>query len=175
MELVIKKGSFAWYIYDKDKKILSKIKSKRFWGPEKKILDANNETVYTTDIIDEPDSTHDGSYSSRRKYVLYKSGEPIVAASLTYDNKSERPVMALRPPKVYEMLLETPYGVLRVQRQKDNWIAVFRNEQKIGIISPFFRCKQRFFVFYDDYSIAFLTGLCVLVDYMRHEDDLIVV
>lgn len=175
MILSIKKCLFAWFIFDNNKNIVSKIKSKRFLGLAKKVINSNNITVYTTDIINEPDSSNDRSNSSFRKYVLYKSGEPIVVASLTFANNSESAMMTLRPPQVDEMLLETPSGLLRAKRQNDNGIIYYQNEQQICKISPFFRFKQQFIEFYDEYNITFFAGLYVLAEYMMHEDDLVIV
>jgi hypothetical protein len=175
MILSIKKCLFAWYIYDENKKVVSKIRSKRFWGPAKNIFDYNNITVYTTDIINEPNSTNDQSCASIRKYVLYKSGEPIVIASLTFAANSKNAANILRPPQVDEMLLETPYGVWRAKRQKDNGIIFYQNEQRMGEISPFFRLKPHIIEFDEKYNITFFAGLYVLTEYMMHEDDLIIV
>lgn len=73
------------------------------------------------------------------------------------------------------MLLETPYGVWRAKRQKDNGIIFYQNEQRMGEISPFFRLKPHIIEFDEKYNITFFAGLYVLTEYMMHEDDLIIV
>ena len=178
MVFQIKKCFLAWYIYDENKTTVSKIKSKRFWGPAKKIIDSDNITVYTTDIINEPDTTNEWNCDDFKKYVLYKNGETIVIASLTFDKNLEKTAfqtMTLRPPQVDEMLLETPYGLWRANRQKDNGIIFYQNDQQIGRISPFFNLKPHIIEFYEKYNIAFIAGLYVLAEYMMHEDNLIIV
>ncbi len=178
MVFKIKKCFLSWYIYDENKNIVSKIKSKRFWGPAKVIIDSDNITVNTTDIINVPDTTNDGNFADLKNYVLYKNGETIVVASLTFaknPDKAAFQTMTLRPPQVDEMSLETPYGIWLAQRQKDNGIVFYQNEQQIGRISPFFGLKPHIIEFYEKYNISFIAGLYVLAEYMMHEDDLIIV
>ena len=178
MVFKIKKYFLSWYIYDENKNIVSKIKSKRFWGPVKEIINSDNITVYTTDIINKPNTTNDSNCVDFKKYMLYKNGETIVVASLLFANNSEKAAfqtMTLRPPQVDEMLLETPYGVWSAKRQKDNGIVFYQNKQQIGSISPFFSLKPHIIEFYKKYNIAFIAGLYVFAEYMMHEDDLIIV
>jgi len=178
MVFKIKKCFLSWYVYDENKNIVSKIKSKRFWGPAKEIIDSDNITVYTTDIINVSDITNNGNCIDFNKYVLYKNGETIVVASLNFAKTPEKAAfqtMTLRPPQVDNMLLETPYGVWSAKRQKDNGIVFYQSEQQIGRISPFFSLKPHIIEFYEKYDIAFIAGLYVLTEYMMHEDDLIIV
>lgn len=73
------------------------------------------------------------------------------------------------------MEVESSYGIWVVQRQKNNGLNITHDDTSIGIISPFFSFKPVFLELSEKYEITFWASIYMLVEYMMHEDDFIVV
>lgn len=178
MKLKFNKTLFGWSITDDQGIIVAKIKNKELLGPAKNIIDKDGNIVFTTDIIDLPSDNKDWNYANSRKYIIYQKENEIATATFSYSKNPERTTLqkiTLRPPQIDIMDVETPYGLLQIKRQKDNSILINKDEKNLGIVTSFFSFKAKYLEFMEEYEPTFLASLYMLIDYMMHEDDLIVV
>lgn len=178
MKLQIQKGLFSWKLVAEDDTVVAKISNQKFIGTAKKISDANGGIIYTTDIINPPKQAEDWNCTDSRKYVICKNSQTIATANLffaTNPGRTKTQVFTLRPPQVDKMEVETPYGMWIVQRHRNNGLSIIRDDILMGSISPFFAFKPIYLKIIEKYEIAFWAGIYVLVEYMMHEDDLIIV
>ena len=178
MKLRIRKGLFSWKLKDENGATVAKISNNKFIGPAKKVIDAKGNTIFTTDIVNLPKQTENWNCADSRKYMIYKNAQSVATANLSFATNPERTKtqsFTLRPPQVDKMEVESPYGIWIIQRQKNNGLTITLDDTAIGNISPFFSFKPIFLEFSEKYEIAFWAGIYMLVEYMMHEDDLIVV
>ena len=178
MKLRIQKGLFSWKLKDENGATAAKICTKKFIGAAKRIIDAKGNTIFTTDIVNLPKQTEGWNCADSRKYMIYKDAQPVATANLFFATNPERTKIqsfVLRPPQVDRMEVETPYGVWSIQRQKSNGLVIICDDTTVGNISPFFSFKPIYLEIAEKYEITFWASIYVLVEYMMHEDDLIVV
>ncbi|NNJ30833.1 hypothetical protein [Lacrimispora defluvii] len=178
MKLRIRKGLFSWKLQDENGTTLAKICSRKLVGSAKKIIDAKGNTIFTTDIVNLPKQTESWNRGDSRKYMIYKDTQPVATANLFFATNPERTKtqsFTLRPPKADKMEVESSYGIWVVQRQKNNGLNITHDDTSIGIISPFFSFKPVFLELSEKYEITFWASIYMLVEYMMHEDDFIVV
>ena len=169
MLLIIKKGLFAWYVLDQNKKTVATIRSRRFFGLEKSIADSGGRAVYTTDAGTEPGT-------GERIYRLREKEKTLVTAWLIPEKTPEKAQVPPFPlPRAAGLRLETPYGLWSLKRERGNEIVICQNERQIGAISPFNRLGKQRLELCGSYGAAFAAGLYVLADYMTHEDDVMAV
>ena len=113
-----------------------------------------------------------------KKYIIYQKDYKIATATFSYAKNPERTTLqklTLRPPQIDIMEVETPYGLLQIKRQKDNSILIYKYEKNLGMVTSFFSFKAKYINCIEEYEPTFLASLYMLIDYMMHEDDLIVV
>lgn len=178
MKLRIRKSLFSWKLKDENGAVVAKICNKKFFGAAKRIIDTNGNTIFTTDIVNLPKQTEGWNCANSRKYMIYKDAQPVATANLFFATNPERTKtqsFTLRPPQVDKMEVESPYGIWIIQRQKNNGLTITHDDTPIGNISPFFSFKPIFLEFTEKYEITFWASIYMLVEYMMHEDDLIVV
>lgn len=178
MKLRIKKLLFTWYVLDKNNIVVAKIKSKKIFTPSKNILNSDDNIIFTTNIVNTPSSKDDWNYASSRKYVVYEKDQPIATATFSYaksSSKNKIQSLFLIPPQIDEMNIETPFGPWHIKRQKDNSILINNDKITLGTVTSFFSFKRKEIECLDGYDPAFLAGIYMLIEYMMHEDDLIVV
>lgn len=178
MKLLIKKGLLAWKIIDESGAIVAKISNKKFFGASKKITDVKGNTVFTTDIVNLPANTESWNCTESRRYIVYRDEQIVATATFTYSKNPERTktqAFTLRPPQVDNMDIDTPYGEWKIQRQKNNGIVIIQDEKTIGTITPFFSFKRMYLEHNGKYEATFWAGIYMLIEYMMHEDELIVV
>ncbi|MDU2673008.1 MAG: hypothetical protein E7C49_13445 [Clostridium sp.] len=178
MKLKFNKTLFGWSITDEQGTIVAKIKNKELLGPAKNIIDKDGNIVFTTDIINLPSKNEDWNCANSIKYIIYQKEDEIATATFSYAKTPERTTLqkfALRPPQIDIMEVETPYGLLKIKRQKDNSILIYKDEKNLGMVTSFFSFKAKYLEFIEEYEPTFLASLYMLIDYMMHEDDLIIV
>lgn len=178
MLLKVKKRLFSWYIVDENNKIVALIKNIQFFGAAKHILDENRQIVFTTNIINLPSEKWHWNCADSRKYIISDNSKTIATASLTFAVNPYRTTVqkfTLKPPQVDEIKLETPYRIWYVKREKNNSINVLKNEQTLTKFSAFFNFQRQQIQLLSDCNPIFITAVYMLVEYMMHEDDLIVV
>ena len=178
MKMRVRKGLFSWKLVDEDDTVVAKISNQKLIGAAKKIMDKNGNIIFTTDIINLPNQKVDWNCADSRKYVIYKNAQVIAITNLlltTNTEQTKKQTFALRPPRVYKMEVKTPYGMWIVQRHKNNGLSITHDGNLIGSISPFFTFGPICLEIIEKYEIAFWAGIYILVDYMMHEDDLIIV
>mgnify|MGYP000853803648 FL=1 len=176
MKLRIRKGIFSWSLVNENGTTVAKISNQKLMGAAKKISDAKGKVIFTTDIVNLPVKKKDWNYADTRKYIIYKDGEPVAIANLSLDENPERTkAFILRPPQVGKMNVETPYGIWIIQRQKNNSLTITHDEVQLASVTPFFIFKPIYLEFTEKYEISFWAGIYMLIEYMMHEDDLIVV
>ncbi len=178
MKLRIRKGLFSWYLVDEKGLAVAGITNQKLFGAEKKISDGKGNIIFTTDIVKLPAQKAVWRYADSRKYVIYKDAKPVATATLSFAKKPERTktqVFMLRLPRVEKMEVETPYGVWVIQRQKNNSLTIVHDGEPLGSVTPFFTFKPIYLECTEKYEITFWAGIYMLIEYMMHEDDLIVV
>jgi len=178
MTLRIKKRFFVWYILNETGTVVAKIKNKKLLSPEKNVTDRNENVIFTTDIVNLPAKENNFNSTETRKYVIYHKNQPVATATFasTEDLKMTKEIsFALRPPRVNEMNVETPYGVWNIKRQLDNSLIISNENEVLGTITAFFSFKKQYLDVNRKYEPAFLAGIYTLTDYMMHEDDLLIV
>ncbi|SCJ10417.1 Uncharacterised protein [uncultured Clostridium sp.] len=178
MRLKFNKTLVGWSIIDDHSKIVAKIKNKELLGSAKNIIDKDGNIVFTTDIINLPSKNKDWNCAGSKKYIIYQKENEIATATFSYAKNPERTTLqkfALRPPQIDIMEVETPYGLLHIKRQKDNSILIYKDEKKLGMVTSFFSFKAKYLECIEEYDPTFLASLYMLIDYMMHEDDLIIV
>lgn len=178
MKLKFNKTLLGWSILDAGGNIVARIKNKKLLSPSKNIIDKDGNIVFTTDIINLPSNDKDWNCADSRKYIIYQKEDEIATATFSYAKNPERSNLqkiTLRPPQIDIMEVETPYGLLQIKRQKDNSILINKGEKNLGKVTSFFSFKAKYLEFIEDYEPTFLASLYMLIDYMMHEDDLIVI
>ncbi|MFT4105471.1 MAG: hypothetical protein QM657_06880 [Lacrimispora sp.] len=178
MKLRIRKGCFAWSLVNEEGKTAAKISSQTFMGAAKKISDAQGNVIFTTDIVNVSTGGGDGEYTDSKKYIIYKDAVPIVTAALSFTKKQKSAKQlpcVLKLPQVEKLDVETPGGLWVIQRKSDRSLIITCNDIQLGSITPFFSLKPACFECAEKYDAVFWAGIYVLMEYMIHEDDLIVV
>lgn len=178
MKLRIRKGLFFWQLIDKSGTAVAKISKKKFIGASKKIYDGKGNLIYTTDIVNLPARKGTWNYEESRKYVIYKDEKAIATANLHFAINPDRTMLqrlTLRPPLVDRMDVETIYGLLVVERQKNNGVTISQDGVQLGKVTPFFTFKPKYLEYIGQYEVTFWAGIYVLIEYMMHEDDMIFV
>ena len=178
MKLRIRKGLFAWSLIDESGETAAKISNQKFIGAAKKISDGKGNIIFTTDIINFSKDKEDWNWDDSKKYIIYKDAVPVATATLSFTEKTESAKsqnFKLRPPRVEKMDLETPDGIWIIQRQKNHSLIITYGDVQLGSVTPFFSLKPVYFECTERYDAVFWAGIYVLIEYMMHEDDLIVV
>lgn len=178
MRLKFNKTLLGWSILDDEMHTVAKIKNKKLLSSAKNIIDKDGNIVFTTDIINLPSKNEDWNYADSRKYIIYQKENEIATATFSYAKNPERTTLqklTLRPPQINMMEVETPYGLLHIKRQKDNSISINQGDKNLGIVTSFFSFKAKYLEFIEEYEPTFLASLYMLIDYMMHEDDLIII
>lgn len=178
MRLKFNKTLLGWSILDEEMHTVAKIKNKNLLSSAKNIIDKDGNIVFTTDIINLPSKNKDWNYSDSRKYIIYQKENEIATATFSYAKKPERTTLqkfTLRPPQIDIMEVETPYDLLHIKRHKDNSISINQGDKNLGIVTSFFSFKAKYLEFIEEYEPTFLASLYMLIDYMMHEDDLIII
>ncbi len=178
MKLRVRKGFLSWKLVNESGETEAKISNLKFIGAAKKISDAQGRVIFTTDIINLPMQKENWNYADTRKYIIYKDSNPIATANLSFAKNPERTKVQtffFRPPQVDKMNIETPYGIWSIQRQKNNGLMITFGGVQLGSVTPFFTFKPIYLKLTGKYEVAFWAGIYTLIEYMMHEDDLIVV
>lgn len=178
MKLRIRKGLFSWQLIDESDTTVAKISKKKFTGASKKIYDGKRNLIYTTDIVNLPSKKEIWNYEESRKYIIYKDEKAIATANLHFAINPDRTMLqrlTLRPPLVDRMDVETIYGLLVVERQKNNGVTISQDGVQLGKVTPFFTFKPKYLEYIGQYEVTFWSGIYVLIEYMMHEDDMIFV
>lgn len=178
MKLRIKKRICSWSLVNESGTAVAKISNQKLIGAAKKISDANGKVIFTTDIVNLPPEKESWNYADSKKYIIYKDAKPVVTANLSFAKSPERTkaqTFLLRPPQVDRMDVETPYGIWIIQRQKNNSLTIMHDGVQLGSVTPFFAFKPIYLNCNEKYEDTFLAGIYMLVEYMMHEDDLIIV
>lgn len=177
MKLRIKKGLFTWQIINDNKILVSKISNKKLIGVAKKICDSQGKIVYTTDIVNLPVTNEHWNNAEFKRYIIYQNEQPIAIATFTYAERPEatRLQILIRPPQINKMNVDTPYGVLFVKRERNNSVTIMQNDEILATVTPFFSFKKMYITHNEKFDDTFFTAIYMLIEYMMHEDDLIVV
>ncbi len=147
------------------------IKKESVFSPAK-LISTNNEVLYHTSIIDEEVTSESWNRAASRKYILYDKTGPYISADLIFANDAGH-LGRINPPQVQRLILKTPFGEWRAERQTDYSVLITDHSKVIGKITPFYRIAPQIFAGSDKYPLAMWAGLYVLADYMMHEDELI--
>lgn len=178
MKLRIRKGCFSWSLVNENGETAAKISNQAFIGGAKKISDAQGNVIFTTGIVNVSKDSQSGNYADSKKYIIYQDAVPIVTATLSFTKKLESekqlPFM-LKLPQVEKLDVETPGGLWIIQRKRNHSFIITCNDIQLGSINPFFSLKPAYFECAEKYEAVFWAGIYVLIEYMMHEDDLIVV
>ncbi len=178
MKLKIQKGFFTWRLVNEKGETVAKISNQKIIGAAKKVSDNKGNIVFTTDIVNLPRQEKDMSYADSRKYIIYKNNNPVASANLFLESNTEdgaTRAFAIRPPQVVKMAVETPYGKWLIQRQKNNGLTITHEGTTLANVSPFFKFKPICLEISEKHEITFWAGIYVLIEYMMHEDDIILV
>lgn len=177
MKLRIRRGIFSWNLVNESGTTVAKISNLKFIGSAKKICDAKGNVIFTTDILYLPSQKENWNCTDSKKYIIYKDAKPVAIADLFFaiDPEQTKAQTFLRPPQVHKMNIETPYGIWVIQRQKNNGLTITHDGVQIGSVTPFFAFKPIFIEFTGKYEATFWAGIYSLIEYMMHEDDLIIV
>jgi hypothetical protein len=73
------------------------------------------------------------------------------------------------------MNVDTPYGVLFVKRERNNSVTIMQNDEILATVTPFFSFKKMYITHNEKFDDTFFTAIYMLIEYMMHEDDLIIV
>lgn len=175
MKLRIRRRIFSWSLVNESGITVAKMSNQKFVGPAKKISDAKGNVIFTTDILNLPAQKENWD---SKKYMMYQDAKPVAAANLSFTIDPERmkaQTFTLRPPQVYKMDIETPYGIWIIQRQKNNGLTITHDGIQIGSVTPPFTFKPIFIEFTGKYEATFWAGIYMFIEYMMHEDDLIII
>ena len=177
MKLRIKKGLFTWQIINENKILVSKISNKKLFGFAKKICDAQGKIVYTTGIINLPITKKHWNNAEFKRYIVYQNEQPFATATFHYavlPEKSRLQIL-IRPPQIDKMNVDTPYGVFFVKREQNNSVTIMQNNELLATITPFFSFKKMYITHNEKFDDTFFSTIYMLIEYMMHEDDLIIV
>jgi hypothetical protein len=139
-----------------------------------KLISTNNEVLYHTAILDEKATKESWNRSDERKYVLYNNEDSTFITAKLIFAKDAGKLSIIKTPQVERLILETPFGEWEAVCQKDFSVLIVDKNEVIGKITPFYGIRQQIFACADKYPASMWAGLYVLVDYMMHEDKLIV-
>lgn len=181
MTLKIKQYLSFYHMIDERNNVVCKIKRRGFWNAERLIYNSNNKLMYTSDIIDSNQESKPWSYLETRKYIVKYADEKqtnAATASVVYDKsdmikKTNRLILKL--PRADEINIDSVFGELHVKRLKDESFTICKDEKIIGSISRYRTFRVTAISCESIRNSGFLAVLFVLVQYMLHEDDLIIV
>lgn len=169
MLLSINRHLTSFNVYDQDHRMLYKIKSLKFFGPEYGIYNSKGERIYTTDVL----LSNTDNQAETRKYVAYASDDKTqvkAMASLEFEKPSLNVLYKL--PPVARLYVKTNNGAFQVKHMSSRKVSVIHNKTEIGDIT--------FLSFLGGSKIHCSTAqddklmliFFVLSLYMVHEDDL---
>lgn len=172
MKLLIHKSLFSWKITNDKGDTLAKVIDKKAVGPAKSILNKNGEIEYTTDVVYSKNQTEsDRNFT----YVIYKNGLRVASASLVGDEARANNNFSVKPPKIYQMQFQSSYGLLQMNRDENNGITLTKENEIIAKTSSLLTSTPKIFEVKDCDNIEFWAAVYVLMEYMIHEDDMMVV
>lgn len=177
MKLRINKRIFSWNLINEKGVIVAKIRNQKLIGTAKEICDYNGKVVFTANIVNIPIKNEAWNCADTKKYVIFKDGKTVATANLYFAKNPKRMKihkLLLRPPQVDGMNIETPFGIWIIQRQKNNALTVNCDGVLMGSVTPFYTFKPIYLEFTEKYEPTFWAAVFVLIDYMMHEDNLII-
>lgn len=177
MKLRIKKGLFTWKIINDNKILVAKISNEKLFGVAKKICNAQGKIVYTTDIVNLPITKKHWNIAEFKRYIIYQNEQPAAVATFNYAEhpESSRLQIVIRLPQIDKMNVDTTYGVLFVKRERNNSVTIMLNDEILATVTPFFSFKKMYITHNEKFDDIFFSAIYMLVEYMMHEDDLIIV
>lgn len=177
MKLKIKKGLFSWKIINENKILISKISNKKLFGVTKKVCNAQGEIIYTTDLKNQPVTNEFSNNAELKRYLIYQNEQQIAVATLHYAKspESSRLQISIRPPLVDQMNVDTPVGVLSIKRGSNNSVTLLQNDEILATVTPFFSFKKMYITHNEKLDDTFISAIYILIEYMMHEDDLMIV
>lgn len=173
MILYVHNYIFFSRVLNDQKKVVCIIKNKRILSAAKKICNQSHKIELVTDIVNEQ--------NGGRKYVVYSSAPtrkematatPVYAAD---DLKAEQGRFPYKLPQVQSIKISSVYGKISINRLKNSKFSITDKHHQIGEITfrfPFQKCLISIDFIKDQ---EFGAALYVLLQYMIHEDDLIIV
>ncbi len=178
MKFRIQKGLFSHKILDEKGVTVAKICRKIFTGTTGKILDVKGNTVYTTDIVYHPIKNKKWNCEDSKKYVIYKDNKEIATANLKFALTPERTKIQsilFRRPQVDKMDVDTIFGRMHIERQKNNCVIIYQDDAQLAKISSLISIKPIYLELTGKYDVLFWAAIYMLVEYMMYEDDLIAI